>query len=51
MRDLVISHAGLVLDTEMPPLLLHLCAHVSGYEITAARWGTTTSTSQRSVDK
>jgi hypothetical protein len=50
MRDLVISHACLVLDTEMPPLL-HLCAHVSGYEITAARWGTTTSTSQRSVDK
>lgn len=22
----------------MPPLLLNLCAHVSGYEITVARW-------------
>ncbi|MFE2977842.1 hypothetical protein [Streptomyces sp. NPDC059258] len=23
---------------DMPPILLKLCAHVSGYEITAARW-------------
>lgn len=22
----------------MPPILLQLCAHASGYEITAARW-------------
>jgi hypothetical protein len=22
----------------MPPLLLELCAHTAGYEITAARW-------------
>ncbi|MFD4413718.1 hypothetical protein [Streptomyces sp. NPDC058475] len=38
MRDLVIKHADLLSEPEMPPLLLHLCAHVSGYEITAARW-------------
>ncbi|GAA1216812.1 hypothetical protein [Prauserella alba] len=38
MRDLVVTHADLLLDDEMPPLLLNLCAHVSGYEITAARW-------------
>lgn len=38
MRDLVIKHADLLTEREMPPLLLHLCAHVSGYEITAARW-------------
>ncbi|MEU3491015.1 hypothetical protein [Streptomyces massasporeus] len=38
MRDLVIKHADLLSEPEMPPLLLQLCAHVSGYEITAARW-------------
>ncbi|MGX1274436.1 hypothetical protein [Streptomyces phaeoluteigriseus] len=38
MRDLVIDHADLLNEPEMPPLLLQLCAHVSGYEITAARW-------------
>ncbi|MFE9703935.1 hypothetical protein [Streptomyces sp. NPDC005930] len=38
MRDLVIAHADLLSEPEMPPLLLDLCAHVSGYEITAARW-------------
>ncbi|MFF1768524.1 hypothetical protein [Streptomyces sp. NPDC058249] len=38
MRDLVIKHADLLSEPEMPPLLLHLCAHVSGYEITVARW-------------
>ncbi|WP_405528405.1 hypothetical protein OG592_10765 [Streptomyces avidinii] len=38
MRDLVIKHADLVGEPEMPPILLQLCAHVSGYEITAARW-------------
>lgn len=26
-----------VLDPEMPPVLINLCAHVSGYEITASR--------------
>ncbi|MFC8228906.1 hypothetical protein [Streptomyces sp. NPDC057287] len=38
MRDLVIHHADLLRDPQMPPLLLDLCAHVSGYEVTAARW-------------
>jgi hypothetical protein len=38
MRDLVINHADLLRDPEMPQLLLQLCAHVSGYEITVARW-------------
>ncbi|WP_346045764.1 hypothetical protein [Actinomadura chokoriensis] len=38
MRDLVVGHADLLVEAEMPPLLLDLCAHVSGYEITAARW-------------
>ncbi len=38
MRDLVVKHADLVGEPEMPPILLQLCAHVSGYEITAARW-------------
>ncbi|MEU7328307.1 MULTISPECIES: hypothetical protein [Streptomyces] len=38
MRDLVVTHADLLRESEMPPILLKLCAHVSGYEITAARW-------------
>ncbi|PRX98103.1 hypothetical protein [Allonocardiopsis opalescens] len=38
MRDLVVRHADLLTEAEMPPLLLQLCAHVSGYEVTAARW-------------
>lgn len=38
MRDLVINHADLLREPEMPQLLLQLCAHVSGYEITVARW-------------
>lgn len=38
MRDLVIQHAHLLREPEMPPFLLRLCAHVSGYEITVARW-------------
>jgi hypothetical protein len=38
MRDLVVKHADLLIGSTMPPLLLDLCAHVSGYEITAARW-------------
>ncbi|KOG82983.1 MULTISPECIES: hypothetical protein [Streptomyces] len=38
MRDLVVTHADLLREPEMPPILLQLCAHVSGYEITAARW-------------
>ncbi|MFI1221664.1 MULTISPECIES: hypothetical protein [unclassified Streptomyces] len=38
MRDLVVTHADLLRESEMPPILLKLCAHVSGYEITTARW-------------
>ncbi|MFD9518643.1 hypothetical protein [Streptomyces sp. NPDC059979] len=38
MRDLVLGHADLLSEPEMPPILLQLCAHVSGYEITTARW-------------
>ncbi|MEU9032699.1 hypothetical protein AB0D46_35385 [Streptomyces sp. NPDC048383] len=38
MRDLVLKHADLLSEAEMPPILLQLSAHVSGYEITAARW-------------
>ncbi|MFF3014766.1 hypothetical protein [Streptomyces sp. NPDC057939] len=38
MRDLVIKRADLLSEPEMPPILLQLSAHVSGYEITAARW-------------
>ncbi|MEU6841745.1 hypothetical protein ABZ930_07715 [Streptomyces sp. NPDC046716] len=38
MRDLVVKHGDLLNEHMMPPLLLTLCAHVSGYEITAARW-------------
>jgi hypothetical protein len=38
MRDLVIKHADLLREPEMPSILLQLCAHVSGYEITVARW-------------
>jgi hypothetical protein len=38
MRELVVGHADLLVEAEMPPLLLDLCAHVSGYEITVARW-------------
>ncbi|WP_433526759.1 hypothetical protein ACQPZ2_19030 [Nocardia pseudovaccinii] len=38
MRDVIVSHADLLLDPEMPPVLINLCAHVSGYEITASRW-------------
>ncbi|MGW4751198.1 hypothetical protein [Streptomyces chartreusis] len=38
MRDVVVTKADLLIEEEMPQSLLQLCAHVSGYEITAARW-------------
>ncbi|WP_051781988.1 MULTISPECIES: hypothetical protein [unclassified Streptomyces] len=38
LRDLVIKHADLLSEPQMPPILLQLCVHVSGYEITVARW-------------
>ncbi|MFG3024709.1 hypothetical protein ACGFZQ_40400 [Streptomyces sp. NPDC048254] len=38
MRDVVVTKADLLIEEEMPQALLQLCGHVSGYEITAARW-------------
>lgn len=38
MRDLVIRHTDLLSEPQMPSMLLDLCAHVSGYEITTGRW-------------
>ncbi|MCX4987731.1 MULTISPECIES: hypothetical protein [unclassified Streptomyces] len=38
MRDVVVTKADLLIEEAMPPALLQLCAHVAGYEITAARW-------------
>ncbi|MFD7817074.1 hypothetical protein ACFV6E_29750 [Streptomyces sp. NPDC059785] len=38
MRDVVVTKADLLIEERMPEALLQLCAHVSGYEITAARW-------------
>ncbi|MEU6488086.1 hypothetical protein [Streptomyces sp. NPDC046887] len=38
MRDVVVTKADLLIEEEMPEALLQLCAHVSGYEVTAARW-------------
>jgi hypothetical protein len=38
MRDIVVTKADLLIEQEMPSVLLDLCAHVSGYEVTAARW-------------
>jgi hypothetical protein len=38
MRELVVGRADLLREPEMPSLLLELCAHAAGYEITVARW-------------
>ncbi|MGX1806108.1 hypothetical protein ACWIGI_10380 [Nocardia sp. NPDC055321] len=38
MREVVVTKADLLLESEMPPVLLELCAHVSGYEVALARW-------------
>ncbi|NUO60009.1 MAG: hypothetical protein HOV78_25370 [Hamadaea sp.] len=38
MRDVVVARADLLIEEQMPAVLLQLCAHVSGYEITAGRW-------------
>ncbi|MFG2341679.1 hypothetical protein [Streptomyces yangpuensis] len=38
MRDVIVTKADLLIEEEVPPVLLQLCAHVAGYEITAARW-------------
>jgi hypothetical protein len=33
MRDLIVAHAELLIETEMPGPLMDLCAHVAAYEI------------------
>jgi hypothetical protein len=38
MRDIVVTKADLLAEPQVPPVLLELSAHVSGYEITAAKW-------------
>ncbi|WP_217547196.1 hypothetical protein [Streptomyces sp. GbtcB6] len=38
LRDLAVGRADPLREPEMPPLLLELCAHAAGYEITSARW-------------
>jgi hypothetical protein len=38
MRDVVVTKADLLIEEEVPSALLQLCAHVAGYEITAAQW-------------
>lgn len=38
MYEAVVSHADLLIDDEIPPCLLDLFAHVSGYEATLKQW-------------
>lgn len=38
MRDVVVRKADLLVEEEVPQVLLRLCAHVAGYEITLGRW-------------
>ncbi len=38
MRDIVVTKADLLVESHVPQVLLELSAHVSGYEITAAKW-------------
>jgi hypothetical protein len=33
MRELILAHADLIIEAEMPPPLLAFCAHVSAYEV------------------
>ena len=33
MRDLILAHADLIIEAEMPPPLMAFCAHVSAYEV------------------
>jgi hypothetical protein len=33
MRDLILEHADLIIEAEMPGPLLDFCAHVSAYEV------------------
>ena len=38
MMDLVLEHADLIEEPEMPPCLLALCAHVAGYQAVLKTW-------------
>lgn len=38
--DIVLEHADLIEEPEMPPCLLALCAHVAGYQAVLKEWET-----------
>lgn len=38
MMELVLEHADLIDEPEMPPCLLTLCAHVAGYQAVLTEW-------------
>jgi len=38
MRDAVVTHADLLLEDDVEPCLLDLCAHVAAYEAILERW-------------
>ena len=40
MMELVLMHADLIEESEMPPCLLALCAHIHGYQAILKEWET-----------
>jgi hypothetical protein len=38
MMELVLTHADLIVESEMPLCLLDLCAHVAGYQAVLKQW-------------
>ncbi|HEU5434428.1 MAG TPA: hypothetical protein VFU81_22335, partial [Thermomicrobiales bacterium] len=38
MMELVLDHADLIEEREMPPCLLSLCAHIAGYQAVLKEW-------------
>jgi hypothetical protein len=40
MTELVMTHADLIEEAEMPPCLLAMCAHVAGYRAILKKWET-----------
>jgi hypothetical protein len=40
MAELVLEHADLVEESDMPPCLLALCAHIAGYQAVLKQWET-----------
>jgi hypothetical protein len=38
MMELVLAHADLIEEPDMPPCLLALCAHVAGYQAVLKEW-------------